>query len=215
MADRYRRPREDDRPDPVTAAERVEFDALSETSLDSVTASAERWRNGLAGLTTVVTGALLIKGPANAADVPVGWRIALTILFGVGIAVSVSGLWLALRAAAGVPARIRFDDLRRNYGTVRLYKLALAERAATDLGRARAAALVASLLLAAAALTWWWAPPDPTAARSVTVTHGTARSCGVVVESDAAGLRLAVRNTPTHLTIPWTTVTSVRPGPCP
>jgi hypothetical protein len=207
-ASRYRRPDSANIPDLATISEQAAFDAMSQTSLEDVTASAERWRTGLAGLTTLVTGGLLLKGPANAADLDLMWRVVLTVLFGLGIVASVAGLLFALRAAAGAPSGIRFETMRRDYGSVRLYRLDLAARAADNLRLARRAALTAAVLLAAAVLSWWWAPPNPGA--TVTVTAGSVQSCGVIVDSDAAGLRLAVKDTPTRVTVPWTGITSIK-----
>jgi hypothetical protein len=126
---------------------------------------------------------VLLKGPATAAELPATWRAVVTALFGLGIAASLSGFWWALRASAGEPTTVRFDDLRRRYGSIRLYRLDVAHRAARDLGRARIAALVAVTLLASAVLIWWWAPPrnlGPT----VIVANGAIQSCGTIVESD-------------------------------
>lgn len=205
---RYRRPSPQDLPDPITVGEQAEFDAMSATSTENVTASAERWRNGLAGLTTVITGGLLLKGPADAADLDLRWLITLTALFGLGIAASVGGLWFALRAAAGVPGTVRFADLRARYGTVALYRLHIAQQAARDLTTARQAAIVAAVLLTAAILGWWWAPAPTN--DSVTVTSGTTQSCGTIVDSDAGGLRLSTKDSPTRVTIPWASVTTIR-----
>jgi hypothetical protein len=210
-AGRYRRPVPGSVPDLAVVGEQAAFTAMAEKSQEDVTASAERWRTGLAGLTTVVTGGLLLKGPATAADVDVAWRAGLTVLFGLGIVASITGLWFALRAAAGVPTTVRFDALRRDYGTVRLYRLDVARRAALDLRRARRAALLAALLLATAILAWWWAPPRSPAGTIVTVTHGAEQSCGTVVDSDASGLRLATRDSPTRIAIPWASVTTLKP----
>jgi hypothetical protein len=207
-ADRYRRPGPQDVPEPSVLAERAEFDTMSAQSQEDVAASAERWRTGLAGLTTVVTGGLLLKGPADAADLDTVWRVVLTGLFGLGIAASISGFWWALRASAGVPTTLRYDDLQRAYGTVRLYRLALAQRASRELRRARRAALVAVVLLAVAILTWWWAPPKP--GPTVTVTTGAGQSCGVIADSDGGGLRLTIDGEPARTTIPWIGITSIK-----
>jgi hypothetical protein len=121
---------------------------------------------------------------------------------------SIGGFWWALRASAGVPATPRFDDLRRSFGSVRLYRLDVARRAARDLRWSRRAALLSVIVLSGAALTWWWAHSGGPV---VAVTHGTAQSCGTVAESDTSGLRLSVEDSPTRLTIPWSSITAIKP----
>jgi hypothetical protein len=209
---RYRKPKQDDRIDLGTLSEQAAFDAIAAKSQQDTLASAERWRTGLAALTSVITAGLLIKGPTNATELDPGWRAGLTTLFAFGIGTSVIGLWLALRASAGVPTTLTFDELRRRYGTVRLYQLDIAQRAQRDLRRAKVAAIAALLVLGAAVLAWWWAPvnkPEPPVA---TVRHGAQQSCGVIVNSDASGLRLAQSSSPARVTIPWQTITAIQPG---
>jgi hypothetical protein len=196
----------------ATVREQLVFDAMSLKSQEDVTASAERWRTGLAGLTAIITGGLLIKGPASAADLDIAWRAALTSLFGLGIASSVVGFWLALRASAGVPTTLRFDQLRRDFGSVRLYRLDKARLAERDLRRARAAALVSTGLLAVAVLTSWWAPAKPPDKPSFMFTHGGQQSCGTIVAGDASGIRLELDDNPTRITIPWPTITDLKPS---
>ena len=192
--------------------EQLTFDALSAASLENVTATAERWRTGLAGLTAVITGGLLLKGPADATQLNVPWRIVLTVLFGVGVAVSMRGFWLALRASAGVPATLRLDDLRREYGTVNLYRLGRARAAEVDLRGARRAAGVSAGLLTVAVLAWWWAPVEQPEGPTVVVSQGAAQSCGMIVASDATGLHLAAADQPARTTIPYASITSVAPA---
>lgn len=208
---RFRRPPPTDVPDLATVSEQAVFDALSVASQDNITASAERWRTGLAGLTAIITGGLLIQGPTNAADLDPLWRAVLTGLFGLGIAASLRGFWLALRASAGVPTTLRFDELRRDYGTVALYRLHKARNAERDLGRARFAAVMSAMLLAGAVLTWWWAPASGSDGPSVIVDHAGQQSCGSIVASDATGLRLALDDNPSRATIAWVTIAQIKP----
>jgi len=190
-------------------AQRAAFDDMSRKSATDVAASAERWRNGLAALTTVITAGLLIKGPANAADLTFWWRVGLTTLFGAGILASIAGTWLALRAAAGVPTSMTFSDLVRRYGAVDLYRLLLADKAAQSLRRARICAVIALVLLGVGVLAWWWAPAATSAL--VQVDHAGGQACGTIVSSDNTGLRLATRDNTARTTIAWSTITSIKP----
>lgn len=207
---RFRRPAPTSVPDPATVSEQAVFDRLSAASQENITATAERWRTGLAGLTAIITGGLLIQGPTSVADLDPWWRAILTAMFGLGIVASLLGFWLALRASAGVPATLRFDDLRRDFGTVALYRLHTAADAERDLGRARTAAALSAALLAAAVLAWWWAPTSPPDDPLFMVGHDGQQSCGAIVGSVDTGLRLALDGDPTRATIPWTDITELQ-----
>ena len=110
---------------------------LSEQSLASTQVAAEKWRTGLAAFVTLATGGLLLKGPSAASDVTTGWRIALTILALGGLLAAIVGLWLALRAAAGTPAKLNLTEVVAMYGGVRQFEVATALAASAQLRLAR------------------------------------------------------------------------------
>src|SRR6185437_12399060 len=111
---RYRKPAAG--PTAESLADRARWQELSEQSLSSAQAAAEKWRAGLAAFVTLATGGLLLKGPSAASDVTTGWRIALTILALGGLLTAIAGLWLALQAAAGAPAKLNLTEVVARYG---------------------------------------------------------------------------------------------------
>lgn len=180
-------------PTAAEIADRDRFRELSQASLSTVRTSAEAWRNGMSALVTLITGGLLISGPDMAQDLTTGWRTALTILAGGGLAAATWGLWRALRAAAGVPRLAQLDDIVTRYGSVAAFEVAQARTAAAELRRARVALQVALLLLGAAALSWWWAepaPPEPPAYVRVDTEAGSV--CGTLQSADQATVRVQV-----------------------
>jgi heme A synthase len=163
MSNGYRPRLPDHAPTPADLAERDQFQKLVAESLPAVRASAETWRNGLAAFITLVTTAVVIKGRSTAAEVPTGWRIAITILIALGIALAVTGLWQALAAQAGTrPEALTLADIHHRYGSVQAYQIAIALQAGRRLTLARyAVAAALTALLTGIALTWW-APTTPT-----------------------------------------------------
>ncbi|MDQ1006174.1 hypothetical protein QFZ82_000659 [Streptomyces sp. V4I23] len=187
------RPRLPQRPPSATdLAERDRFRELVRSSLPGVRAAAEAWRNGLAAFITLLGAAIVVKGPATTADMTTGWRAAVTLLVGGGLALAVVGLWHALAAQAGTrPLAVTLADIHRDHGSLDGFEVATAKRSARRLTLARRTVAVAlALLFTGMALTWW----APTAQRgSVKVTHGQETTCGTLLSADGGRLRIAVK----------------------
>jgi hypothetical protein len=163
-APNYRPKKPRSEPSQGSLSERDAFTALSRQSLPEVRASAEAWRNGLSAFLTLVTAGVIIKGRDTTAGLPVSWRILITGLIGGGLALAVAGLWRVLAAHAGTRYRLSTrQDIRRIYGTVEAYQLALAERAIDDLNTGRRLVFAALALLLIGVGVSWWAPPLPPA----------------------------------------------------
>ena len=173
---RYRKPAAG--PTPESVADQARWQELSEQSLPATQAAAEKWRTGLAAFVTLATGGLLLKGPSAASDITTGWRIALTILALGGLLAAIAGLWLALQAAAGAPAKLSLTEVVARYGGIRQFEVACALAASAQLRLARLVIAGSLLLFVAAIGTWWWAPPLP-ALVSITTPAGTV--CGTLI----------------------------------
>jgi MFS family permease len=193
--------------------DQARFHKLASESLADVRAAAEKWRTGLAALITLITGGLLIKGPESANDLTTGWRIAITILGGGGIAVAILGLWSALKASAGLPKKQEFDVVVADYGSVLGFEVAQADKAAGELHWARRALLLALPLLGAALICWWWAPTKPTAPPAYVEVDRSSTSnpvCGTLVSGDNGHLRVQVAGEENPTTIDYPDVTNIR-----
>jgi hypothetical protein len=151
---KYRKPAAG--PTAESLADRARWQELSEQSLSSTQAAAEKWRTGLAAFVTLATGGLLLKGPGAASDLTAGWRIALTVLALGGLLAAIAGLWLALQAAAAAPAKLNLTDVVARYGGVRQFEVASALAASAQLRLARLLVAGSLLLFVAAIGTWWW-----------------------------------------------------------
>ncbi len=191
--------------------DQTRWQELSEQSLASTQAAAEKWRTGLAAFVTLATGGLLLKGPSAASDVTTGWRIALTILALGGLLAAIAGLWLALRAAAGTPAKLNLAEVVARYGGVRQFEVACALAASAQLRLARLMIAGSLLLFAAAIGTWWWAPPNSAqlpALISVTTPRGTV--CGTLISADDGAFTVRQANASGQVRVPLGTATNVQ-----
>jgi hypothetical protein len=198
-------------PVPAEVADRDRFQALVQGSLPAVRGSAEKWRNGLAALVTLVAGGLLIKGVGDATDLTTEWRIVLSVLAGGGLATAVYGLWRALRAAAGVP-EVTDTDVVTMYGSVLGYEVALAKRASNDLRWARKSLVAALVLLGGAVVASLWAEKEsPSPPAFVEVDTGTPKPiCGTLKSADNGNLIVQVKGEQNPRTITFTEVKNLR-----
>ncbi|MFK4595430.1 hypothetical protein RKD30_002097 [Streptomyces pristinaespiralis] len=202
-------------PSAADLAERDRFRELVRESLPAVRASAEAWRNGLAAFITLIGAAIVIKGRGTTAELPFGWRVAVTVLVGGGLALAVVGLWHALAAQAGNrPLAVTLADIHREHGSVDGFEVATAISAARRLTRARRAVAVAlALLFAGTALTWWAPAARPAFLK---VTHGTGTTCGALLSADGGTVRLSVAGRAVPVGIPLASVDNMAvTGTCP
>jgi hypothetical protein len=198
---KYRKPAAG--PTAESLADRARWQELSEQSLSSTQAAAEKWRAGLAAFVTLATGGLLLKGPGTASDLTVGWRIALTVLALGGLLAAIAGLWLALQAAAGAPAKLSLTEVVARYGGVRQFEVACALAASAQLRLARLVVAGSLLLFVAAIGTWWWAPlasPQPPGLISITTPRGAV--CGTLVSGNGGALTVQLANGAGQVQVP-------------
>lgn len=143
MAANVRKPTAPPRPDDV--ADRDRWEAITTGSLAATQATAEKLRIGLAAFVALVTGGVFLKGPDVADDIATSWLALLTVLAAAGLTLSIVGLWLALRAAAGAPGEIRYQAIAVDYGGIRQFEIVAARRA-SDALRASKIVIAVSLL---------------------------------------------------------------------
>ena len=191
--------------------DRTRWQELSEQSLASTQAAAEKWRTGLAAFVTLATGGLLLKGPGAASDVTTGWRIALTILALGGLLAAIAGLWLALQAAAGMPAKLNLTEVVANYGGVRQFEVACALAASAQLRLARRVTAGSLLLFVGAIGAWWWAPPKPAQPPAlISITTPTGAVCGTLINADEGAFTVRWANASGQVRVPFGTATNVQ-----
>lgn len=191
MSVSFRKPARPPRPEDIVDRDR--WEALVSTSLATTQGAAEKWRTGLAAFVTLVTGGLFIKGPEAAQDLTTMWRLVLTVSGGAGLLLAVTGLWLALRAAAGAPSSLSYAAVHKDYGGVRQLGVASARRAANILRWAKLVVGASLVALGATAFAWWWAPeapPSPPAYLQVELDG--VKLCGTLLSADDQEARLDV-----------------------
>lgn len=198
-------------PEPVNRAERDAFDALVADALPAVRASAQAWRNGLTAFVTLVVAGVVIQGQKTTADLPVPWRLAVTLLIGSGLAACILGLWQILAAEAGTRTSTRTrSSIHEQHGSVRAYQVALANAAGRRLHRARNAVAIALALLFAGIVTTWWAPASPKQPPAyLKITHSNGTTCGTLQSADSGELRLTVSGANAPAVITFAAVTNI------
>ncbi len=198
-------------PSEGSLAERDAFTALARQSLAAVRASAEAWRNGLTAFLTLVTTGVIIKGRDTTAGLTTSWRVLITVLIGGGLALAVAGLWRVLAAQAGTRYRLSTrEHIRRNYGTIEAYQLAVADQATDDLDAGRRLVVAALALLLIGVGVSWWAPPAPADPPAyLKVTYNNTSACGALRSADNAQIRLTVTGNHDPITIPLSRITNL------
>lgn len=193
-------------PTPEDVSDRARFDKLVDDALANVRSSAEKWRTGLAALVTLATTALLISGPASAADLPAANRYLIVALLLIGLLVAVTGLWLALSAASGVPENVTYPGIRKEHPSVRAFQVHLAGKAAKLL---KAARWLVALSLAAfiAGMAVWWLTPPNTPKIAVVAADGT--TCGTLKSADNRVYRVQVAGEAAPRSLPFADVLNV------
>jgi hypothetical protein len=191
--------------------ERNRHAKLAMGSIDTVRASAQTWRTGLAAFITLVTTGVIIKGPETTNSLAVGWRAVITVLIGGGLLLALVGLWQALAAEAGTdPKKQTLQDIRAAHDTLTAYEVYLAAQAADRLQWGRRAVGVAVLfLLVGIGITWCAPTAAPSSPVYVMVVHGHAITCGIPQPAAAGQLGLTVNSGRDPVLIPFTQITSL------
>jgi len=163
------------------------------TQLAEIQADAEKWRNGLTGLTGLLAVVLSVAGPQNAKTLPVGWRLVVGLLQLLALTALALGAWNAMRAAFGEPEAIRDNGVR-----LRAWSANSTIKAVGHLHRARRSSVAGFVLLVAVATATSAAPHDPSGSVCVVDSKGVT-SCGTGrTSSDGTKLTVTGRDGTEH-----------------
>jgi hypothetical protein len=169
-------------PDDLRAAQ--ERTRLLGTELQRVRTAAAAWRNGLAGLLTVLAGFSLIKGKSDVGDLAQAWAVAVgAILLGAYVA-GAAGAVLLIRAANGNPSVVPIKKLTSRSAADHDEALS----AASALRSGIVLTLACSGFLVVAVAMTWYGPSRMPAVLQVTTPAGT--RCGSLVQAGAGGLTI-------------------------
>lgn len=183
----------------LTAARDIaEWDALVVGSIDRATATAEKWRTGLAGFVTIITSVLLLKGP-DAQKLERPWNYLVIALLILGVMLLLKGLWTALAASAPGSRTQNYAEVIDKYGSVRAYSITVANSIYSALDRAKVYVLCALIAFCAGIAAWWLVPQVSEKSKatmvSVTMPNGGV-TCGALVNSKEGTLMVQPDGTP-------------------
>jgi hypothetical protein len=176
--------------------------------LAAVRATAGQWRNGLAGLTALLSASSLLASPTLADHLRPGPRLAVGVLAIAGLLTLLFGTWRAMDAAFGVPGADDYLTGER----LRAWEHDQASAAVTALTTARWAFLFGLLLtIAAAAAAFWFAPATGTLTQ---VQTRTGTFCGKLNSSGGHTISITGTDGTVH-TIPVAQIRSFQqPANC-
>jgi hypothetical protein len=147
--------------------------AIQFGELAAVRATAGQWRNGLAGLTALLSAGTLLASPTLATHLNMGAQLAVGLLAVAALLTLLYGTWRAMDAAFGVPPKKQYitGEWLENWEHEQ------ADKAVKALTVARWAFLTGVLLTIAAAATAYGFAPTNTGSVARVQTH-TGTWCG-------------------------------------
>ncbi|GAA3896507.1 hypothetical protein GCM10023084_56430 [Streptomyces lacrimifluminis] len=149
---------------------------LEFSQLELLRKQAEGWRNGLIGLTALITVLAALKGRDDLSKLPSPWQTVASSLLGTAFLLLVVGTLLAVRASFGKPGEETF-----------IYGRSLRSWTLTEVGRVRRAiylsvtAFALGMTLVAAAVGVSWTHTEDPATDLVKVATTTGDFCGQLV----------------------------------
>lgn len=163
---------------------------LNFTQLDHLRALAERWRNGLAGLTALLAAVSVIKGRENLAEMtPAGRGWTVTLLM-VSFFALLSGTVIAMRASFGLPGA----PIWLTGPEVEKAENEEAPRIRSAIDNAIILSVLGVTLAAGATLITWLNKPASPVGYVIVDTGGEDPVCGELQSSDASGLTVKSTN---------------------
>lgn len=201
-------------PTPASVAAGIEWDQLTAEGVRATRASANRWRDGLAALITLVTAGLVVSGPANIGGIALEWRVSTLALIIGGLLATVVGLIFALQASAGRPRAITFEEFADKYGTRLALHAVDVEYARKDLRNAQRLAIpgLFAIILGTGV---WLASPEPakTPPAYAEVSTQSERICGQLTSGDRGEIVLDVKGEKDSLHISYAQIHNIRVVP--
>jgi hypothetical protein len=156
-------------------------DELQFTQLANIRATAQNWRTGLAGLTSLLSVASIVVAPNLADKLDTGWLIGAGASALVGLLALLYGTWQAMSAAFGVPGDAVIVTGRR----LRDWESQQAADGSVALRRARQATLIAlGLLILTTVIVVAGAKVAPSPGPFVRIDSGSGSFCGHLAATD-------------------------------
>jgi hypothetical protein len=173
--------------------------------LAATRANAEQWRNGLAGLTALLSAGALIASPGLADHVLSPWRWLAGLLALAGLLSLLYGTWRAMNASFGVAGK----EIVMTGENLRDWERNETKAAVKDLGTARKSFAAGMLLIIAAAAAAYIATPSGDDS-TVQVASRAGTFCGQILTSRPG--TIAIQSADGELfTIPASQIIKVQP----
>lgn len=173
--------------------------------LEIVRSAAQLWRNGLTGLTALLSVTSIVVAPNLADHLQAPWRYIAGILALGALLALLYGAWQAMRAAFGVPG----DVVRVTGERLRVWESGQARTGVTALRRARAASLIGmAALITTVAIVFISAQSK--AGPFVLLETGSGTYCGHLGKGGPGQLRVIAEDGTVH-TAPLNDVHAVTP----
>lgn len=174
--------------------------------LDIARKQAETWRTGLATLTTLLTGVLVVKGRDDLSTLTRPFQIVVAVLLGLALVLLLCATMWVSRALAGSPALFLLSGEALEEWTDG--EVRAVSRALSWVPRLAAASV---LTVAAAVAFTWFAPAQPTPAGHLVLVTDSAghQSCGQLIGVTKQELLVQLTTGPT--VVPLSAVTALIP----
>lgn len=208
MSSGFRRP--ESGPTAESMRLQTEWDALLSRSLADVRQSAGRWRDGLAALLGVVTAAVVLAGPEQFADMVPAWRFSIAGLLLTGLLLTLAALYFALRATAGRPRPLTFEEFVGTWKGSAALDAQDAKDASEDIAKAQTLAgpgIALVLVASVAALVAPAAASSPPALVKVAMADRTV--CGELASGDGGQVRVTVAGQSVPEVVPMSEVVNM------
>ena len=172
-------------------AQRAE--AIQYQELDSIRATAQSWRTGLAGLTSLLSVTSIVVAPSLAERLAGAFRYVAGSLALAGLLALLYGTWQAMTAAFGVPG----EAVRITGESLRAWESEQSAAGAKALRRARRATLVGMIAVIATVGVVFFAVQTP-AGPFARVETATAVYCGRLGAAKAGGVEVTAIDGTVH-----------------
>jgi hypothetical protein len=175
-------------PTAESAADEEAWSQIVSGQLDNARKTAENWRNGLLGLTGLIAGFSLVKGPSDIGALEKWAACAAGGALMAAMACAVWGAWKSLHAAYGTNKVVQWDEFNESGGANGM-RLRLATTSAEKL-RCSKALTIAALVFYAVAIGLTWYGPRAEAGSLNVERRALPNVCGRLVASKEGQLDL-------------------------
>lgn len=168
----------------------AEWALLTETSIQEVSDSAIKWREGLLALVTTISSGLLVIRNTELTTLHGAPFWIVLVAWSTASAAGMVGVWCSLSASAGTPTEIDYDTFERDYGSVKEFRIRQSIRIAKILRTARRAVILSLALTLIGAFSLHLS--RDTTEPKLLIKTTTGNFCGSVESADHGEIHLLI-----------------------